>query len=96
MHDCPCCGHAVYGDDLLCSACQEADCDPGGSDCQVPCDCGTPALADFYFCVVFVGADGETSYSDGYLCAEDAVEDGAVYAPNGAEVLEFELREIVR
>lgn len=100
MHDCPCCGHAVYGTDLLCSLCQEHDCQPNESgnydDCQAPCDCGTPALADFYFCVVYVGADGETTYTDGYLCAKDAVDDGEVYAPAGATVLEFELSEITR
>lgn len=100
MHDCPCCGHAVYTTDLLCSECQANKCEPNGSgnydDCQVPCFCGSPALSDFYFCVVYVGQDGETTYTDGYVCDEHAVEDADVYAPAGADVLEFELLEIPR
>lgn len=40
MHDCPCCGEAVYSDDMLCDACEEAGCEPNGEDvfddCQIP------------------------------------------------------------
>jgi hypothetical protein len=101
MHDCPCCGDIIYGDVLLCDGCIEAGCEPNGEgsydNCQRDCaTCGVPALADFYFCVVYVGADGETTYTDGYVCEDHVVEDGEVYAPAGAQVLEFELREITR
>lgn len=102
MHDCPCCGAIIYGSTLLCDDCIEAACEPNREgaydDCQRDCEsCGVPGLADFYFCVVYIPRDGgDVTYSDGYLCADDAVDDGEVYAPSGATVLEFELKEITR
>lgn len=99
MHDCPCCGNAVYADHLLCDECTGHGCEPNGEgaydDCQVPCNCGTPSLADFYFFIVFE-KDGETDYSDGYVCQDHAVGDGETYAPAGAAVLEFSLSELTR
>lgn len=57
-HDCPCCGNATYSSDLLCSECQEADCqqttdacgETGYSNCQMP-----PVVT--YETIVFIQGD---------------------------------------
>lgn len=38
MHDCPCCGHAVYAFDPLCLECQDADCQPNGEGVYDSCE----------------------------------------------------------
>lgn len=48
MHDCPCCGEAVYSNNQreLCSCCKEAGCTGNPYDaCEVPscCVCDTPS-----------------------------------------------------
>lgn len=46
MHDCPCCGEAVYTDDPsdMCSCCEAAECDPDNA-CNIPTcpECDVPA-----------------------------------------------------
>lgn len=101
MLNCICCGDIIYGSQLLCDGCQEADCQPNGSgnydDCERPCEnCRVPGLADFYFCVIIECEDGETGSVDGYVCADHATEDGADYVSSTVSVLEFTLTEIVR
>ena len=99
MHNCPCCGNAVYADHLLCTDCTEAVASPTGwastTTARFPAAAARRAWRTSTS-AWSTSADGETHYSDGYVCAEHAVEDGEVYAPAGATVLEFELKEITR
>ena len=84
FYPCPCCGDATSGDGINRPVCD---------DCRKPCPtCGIPSLTEFYVCTVW-GRDGETSYSDGYFCA-DHVPDGDDMIPADAYVLEYDVQEI--
>ena len=107
-YDCPCCGDIVMSDDLgntpPCRDCQIAGCEPNREgdydECRKPCaTCGDPGNADYYVCAVYQDENGETDYSDGYLCAEHTpteTEARDVLIPHGASLLEYEAREITR
>lgn len=99
MHNCVCCGDIIYTTSPLCGDCVTADCQANDAgeynDCERPCEgCGVPSIADYYFMVIFQRTDGETDYTDGFVCEEHAVDDAEAYAPNGCTVLEFELTEV--
>jgi len=70
MHDCPCCGEAVYTDDAadMCSCCVAADCPERGDECQIPTclTCDTRAT----FCT-----DGKwhPNCDDPEACAREAI-----------------------
>jgi hypothetical protein len=105
VYDCPCCDEPVMSSDIdtrvPCGGCLTADCQPNRDgaydDCQRACmACGDPRSADFYVCVVIERSDGETDYSDGYVCADhggDAVE---TFTPSGATVIEYAVSELQR
>jgi hypothetical protein len=107
VHPCACCSDPVYSIAVLCGECRTAEClpttDASGetayTSCQrTDCGCGDPRTADYYVCVIYSRSDGETDYSDGYICDEHLPnEDGMdVLIPSGAEVLESEVRELPR
>jgi hypothetical protein len=106
-HDCPCCGDIIYSGPVgsLCDDCLKAECEPNREgaydDCQRPCEtCGVPSLADFYVCAVYITSEGETTYSDGYVCESHVITDSrdvpGSLIPSDATVLEYDVHEITR
>ena len=85
-------------------SCQAAGCEPnrdGGYDeCRRPCPgCGDPRTADYYLHVTWARADGEVTYTDGYVCEEhlpsEADTPGA-FISSDARVIEYNARPLDR
>ena len=107
-YECPCCSVTLMSDDngtrALCGDCQRADCSPNGEgcydDCQRPCpSCGDPRSADYYVCVIFIDGDGETTYTDFYVCGDHLLDESDVaggYVASSATVLGYTVSELPR
>lgn len=107
-YDCPCCGDTVMSGDgggrPPCDDCQAAGCEPNGNgdydDCRRPCpECGDPRTAGYYLHVTWRRADGEVTYSHGYVCEEHLPSEAdtpGTFIPSDGDVIEYEARELTR